>query len=1007
MYEVYNMEKPSSSVPELLAQIEELNLEIARLQGMLDQAGIDYSTALKANEEQTKPAFSEDSPQTTSQPVAIAEVKIEPQHARFFYSYFKGRSDVYSLRTKTRDGGFNYYSQCHNFWKYNVCPKRDGKKLLCHDCNNQNYKELTQTALMEHLIGKEEDSTDVIGIYPLLQDETCNFLVFDFDNHEAKDSKDRTDLVNTDSQWIDEVNALREICRIHEIGALVERSRSGRGAHVWIFFAEPIPAITARKFGAALLTKGAEHVNQKSFKSYDRMLPAQDYMPKGGLGNLIALPLQGQALKRGNSAFIDEHWNAYTEQWRTLRDTKKLGKQFVEEKTTEWLDGSIYGVLAEGIGSDKEGTAKIEPWKKQTTGFHKEDVEGLLCLTLANQIYVEKSNVKPRMQNRIRRLAAYSNPEFYEKQAMGFVTWGFPRIVFCGYDIDDYICIPRGCLERLIEMLAEANIEYAITDERQCGRAIDVSFTGELYPEQKAAIDNMFPHDCGILAAATAFGKTAVGAYMVAEKKTNTLVLVHSKEIMKNWTEDFAKFLDIRETPPEYFTKTGKKKARKDVVGRLYAGHNSLTGIVDVAMFTSLGKPGDVNPIVKDYGMVIMDECHHAAAKTAEEVLKEINARFVYGMTATPKRDDGHEKKMFMQLGAVRHRFTAKEKAKLQGTEHYVYPRFTRLINTTGSEWKIQEAYKAVRTSELRNKQVVSDVEECIANGRTPLVLTKFRDHAEILRKMLAGKVRHVLLLQGGRSEKERERIRQEMMNIPQEEPLVLVAIGQYIGEGFNFPRLDTMMLTTPISWEGNVEQYAGRLNRDYEGKDRVIVYDYVDSHIRVLERMYHNRLRTYKRIGFELCANPVVEKQQANAIFDSETYIAVYERDLLEASEEIIISSPGVNMAKVKRTKELVRERQEAGVRVMVLTLCAESYPEERTEKTKEIIAALTAAGIFVKELPAMYGHFAVIDKSIVWYGDMNLLSREKPDGSLMRVVSKEIAQELLEMCFGSTQSY
>ena len=285
--------------------------------------------------------------------------------------------------------------------------------------------------------------------------------------------------------------------------------------------------------------------------------------------------------------------------------------------------------------------------------------------------------------------------------------------------------------------LDNAKIDYTISDERQHGKEINVAFQGELYPEQQRAAEDMLPHDCGILAAATAFGKTAVGAYIVAEKKVNTLILVHNKEIMKNWTDDFGKFLDIAEEPPEYKTKSGRTKRRQSVIGKLHAAHNSLTGIIDVVMFTSLGKAGDINPMVKDYGLVIMDECHHAGAPTAQEVLREINARFVFGMTATPKRDDGQEKKMFMQLGAVRHRFTAKDKAKLQGMEHFVYPRFTRLINTTGDKLLINEAYKLVISNEFRNKQIIADVEECVRNGRTPLVLTKFRNHAETLRKML------------------------------------------------------------------------------------------------------------------------------------------------------------------------------------------------------------------------------------------------------------------------------
>ena len=357
------------------------------------------------------------------------------------------------------------------------------------------------------------------------------------------------------------------------------------------------------------------------------------------------------------------------------------------------------------------------------------------------------------MQNALRRMAAYSNPQYYKNLAMGFSTRDNPRIVACSEDFDDYICIPKGLQEKLTEKLGEAGIPYEVSDERQTGRNIHVDFAGELYPEQRKAAERMLQYENGILHAATAFGKTAVGSYLIAEREKNALVLVHNKEIMNNWVEDLQKFLDINEEPPEYKTPTGRVKRRKSVIGTRYAGQ---------------------------------------------------------------------EQKIFMQIGPVRYRFSAKDKVKLQGIEHYVYPRFTRLINTTGQDWKINEAYAAVRSSDVRNRHIVSDVEECLKQGRTPLVLTKFKDHADTLLAMLQDKADYVFLLKGGRSRKENEQIREKMKNVPVDESMVLVAIGQYIGEGFNYPRLDTMMLATPIAWQGNVEQYSGRLHRDFEGKQDV-----------------------------------------------------------------------------------------------------------------------------------------------------------------------------------------
>ena len=1026
------MDNKDRIIQEQREQIRLLNEEIKRLQILLSRAGISYSKGIQEKEvltvRQADPAMSE--PELSQDQCIIPEM-ITQKHAQSFYSFFKGRKDVYSKRAgkpNPKTGKTGYYTQCWNYWKPGICPKYEKKNIKCADCAKQQYKELTGKVIMQHLTGDREDCSDVIGIYPMLPDETCNCVVFDFDNHD--DNTNRDDFANTDELWKEEVNALREICRIYGVDILTERSRSGRGAHIWIFFQEPVPARLARLFGTALLTKGAESVNQKNFRTYDRMLPAQDHMPAGGLGNLIALPLQGQALKKGNSAFIDEDWKVYPNQWQQLQKVKKLPKEFIEKKINEWSEDGVLGVLAENMDEaeteDASGYSgeslpaekaeqngqtqqaksrkfdkKLKPWKKKKLQLYSEDVSGPVHLVLANGIYIEKENLQPRMQNTLRRMAAYSNPQYYKNLAMGFSTRDNPRIVACSEDFDDYISIPRGLHEKLKEKLEEGKIPYLVNDERQKGSKIHVEFSGELYPEQRKAAEEMLRHENGILHAATAFGKTAVGAYLIAERKTNTLVLVHNKEIMNNWLEDLQKFLDIDEQPPEYVTPKGRVKRRKSVIGARYAGHNSMTGIVDVVMLSSLGKPGNIDTVVKDYGLVLIDECHHCASDTAEAVVKEVSARYVYGLTATPKRDDGQEQKLFMQIGPVRYRFSAKDQVKLQGIDHYVYPRFTRLLNTTGQDWKINEAYAAVRSSEVRNRQIISDVEDCLSQERTPLVLTKFRDHADTLLEMLQDKADHVFLLKGGKSRKENEQIREKMRNVPANESMVLVAIGKYIGEGFNYPRLDTMMLTTPIAWQGNVEQYSGRLHRDYEGKKNVIIYDYVDTHIRVLDKMYYKRLRTYKKIGYEIVMNGKEKKQETNAIFDSDSYTSVFERDMAEANTEIVISSPGISAKGVGRISDILEERHDAGVKITLLTLNADGYPKERIEKSKELLNELRCLGVTVLEKTMMHEHFAVIDKEIVWYGSVNLLSNAKEEDNLMRVKSKEIGQELLEISF------
>ena len=960
--------------------IARLESEIRYLKGLLDENGIPYDY------EAFVEAARREGPVEIDFPVLTAE------HAIWFYSYFRGRKDVYVKRNAKK----GYYTQCNNFWKTGVCPKKSGESVKCQECPAKDYTKLTISVMLEHLKGTKEDCSDVIGLYPLFPDGTCWFLVFDFDNHDedAVPSKD----------WEQEVDALRKICLSVGIDALVERSRSGRGAHVWIFFSEAIQAAKVRKFGEALLAKGAESVSLKSFRYYDRMMPMQDSLPEGKLGNLIALPLQGQALRKGNSAFVDEYWRPYKDQWSKLLHTRKLSKAEMDAYIRSWCpeDNTM-----EMFQSDKVDETENESLllfgmspKPSSRYFKIEDATGTIKIIQADGIYIDKRNLKPRLQNAIRRLAAYSNPQFFQNLALGFSTRETPRIVYDGYDEGNYIVLPRGCFEELKRHLSEAEIPYNIMDKRQTGRQIDVYFNGELYPEQKVAAERLLNYDIGMLAAATAFGKTVIGANLIARRKVNTLVLVHTVEIMNNWVRDLNKFLTINEELPTYTTPKGRIKQRDFVIGTFSSQKRAATGIIDIAMIGSLGKEDDINPIVRDYGMIIVDECHHAAAATFENVLRASAAKYVYGMSATVKRGDKQERKLLMQLGPIRHRYTAKERAIKQGIGHYVYPRFTRMVDLSLSDDRhISELYRLIVDNELRNMQIVSDAVDCVKKGRTPVVMTKYREHAENLYGLLQGAADHVFLLQGGKSLKARTELREKMAAVSRDESMIMVATGQYIGEGFNYPRLDTMLLAMPISFEGNVEQYAGRLNRDYEGKKDVIIFDYIDQHIPVLERMYHRRLRTYKKIGFEVCSEVVDKQEVTNSIFDSIGYWTVFEKDILSAAKSIVISSPFLSSRKVEWFIDQSEILQKRGVTITVFSLRPEAYPEDGREHHTDLLERLASAGICVKTQTHCHERYAVIDHSLVWYGSMNLLSRGREDDSLMRIVSPEISAELLEL--------
>lgn len=532
-----------------------------------------------------------------------------------------------------------------------------------------------------------------------------------------------------------------------------------------------------------------------------------------------------------------------------------------------------------------------------------------------------------------------------------------------------------------------------------------MTFTGELRPSQRDAVGEMLKHETGILSAATAFGKTVCCCNIIAERKVNTLILLESSSLIEQWQRAIEKFLIIDEEPPEYQTKSGRTRRRKSVIGLLQNQHDSLTGIVDIAMVGSMYRKGAFHPMLEKYGQIILDECHHAASETIQNILLRAKARYVCGVTATPMRGDGKEKINYFLLGPIRYRYTAKDRAEEQGIDHLVYPRFTRTVAPHLEDGKMHpnEAYELIRSNPMRDGQIVADVKTCVENGRTPVVLTKYTDHARRLASMIEEFCNNVVLMLGGNSKKEQQRVKAELENADAKEPLVLVATGQLIGEGFDFPRLDTLIMATPVSGRNVVEQYAGRLNRDFPGKKNVIVYDYVDSHIPMFDRMYEKRLKAYKQIGYSICAGLTPQKQTANAIFDIENYSPVFWEDLKEAKKDVVISSPRLTSTKVNRLIEEMKPRQEAGVKVTIVTWEPDQYMMGSSEARMYLMDRLRGAGFHMELVEETCEHFAVIDREIVWYGSVNLLAKEDIEDNIMRVQSPNIADELLEMTFGS----
>jgi len=977
-------------------QIEILQAELSLcrhenqiLKEILEEAGLSYKDRL----EKTKPE--EKAEYDPNQGARIKPLQIMEDTANYFFQRFWGRKDVYELRnTNAKTGKTGYYTQCFNFWQ-NGCHKKKKDGISCKDCEYRAYTPVKKEVVLAHLRGNHPLGNDVLAVYPMLENNTCRFLVFDFDNHARGAAQN--DFANEDDAWKEEVDAMRQICRALGIDALTERSRSGRGAHIWIFFEKAIPARTARQFGFALLDKGAESVNLKSFRYYDRMIPAQDVLPEGGLGNVVALPLQGQALKEGNSAFVDENWNAYPDQLAVLWKTKPLSAERLEECIKNWQETNPFR------DSNEEDEKRAKPWESRNP-FMAPDVKGTVHITLSNMVYIDGENLKPRIQNQIRHMAAFGNPVFFRNQAIGLSNFEESRYIYLGKDENGYIGIPRGLDELLTDKLNHAGITYSIDDKRSPGKPIHVQFQGELRESQVPAAEEMLKHDTGILNAATAFGKTVVCCKLIAERKVNTLILLESSSLIDQWMKALETFLAIDEEPPEYKTKTGRTRKRKSVIGRLQGPHDSMTGIIDIAMVGSVCKKGEFHPLLNQYGQIIVDECHHSASATITEILQEVKAKYVHGVTATPMRSDGKEKINYFLLGPIRYKYTSKDRAKEQGIDHLVYPRFTRAVAPHHMNEKMHpnDAYEIIRDNPVREEQILADVKSCVENGRTPVVLSRYRDQAERMSEAMKAYADKVILMLGGGSKKVQKQVREELDAVKPEESLILVATGKLIGEGFDYPRLDTLIMATPVRGRSVVEQYAGRLNRDYEGKENVIVYDYVDSHIPMFDRMYAQRLKAYRQIGYDICTGIAGEKQKANAIFDIDTYGEVYWKDLEEAVSDVVVSSPRLNNYKVNRLISTLKKPQEAGLKATIVTWHPDYYKYGKSEVRMELMERLRKAGFRIELVEQTCEHFAVIDNEIVWYGNVNLLSKEDAEDNLMRVASREIAAELLEMTFG-----
>ena len=890
-----------------------------------------------------------------------------------FKSLFSGREDVFALRWFNAKSNKSGYSPvCGNKWLSGKC---DLKKYSCATCPFKLPVALTDNHIYNHLAGRDEFCRDVIGLYPLMEGNLCKFLAMDFDAHTTKNHP----------TWKDDILAVHKTFSDFGINSYIEISRSGNGGHLWIFFDEIISARLARNLGTAIIKASMQKRHSIPFESFDRFFPNQDEIPKCGYGNLIALPLQGRAVKEGHSVFVNESFVPYEDQWSFLSSIQKVSERVVRS-TISGIEKSLPDFVEKDETENetkKINTTIVSPENKES--LNQSDFSATVKIVLSNYVQISKKGISEKALGVLRRTAVFLNPEYFKNLRMHLPLYNIPLYIDCSKENDDYLLVPRGNFPKVIGKIEEANAKYEITDEREIGQEINLHFIAELYDEQKAALKSLLKEDIGILSAGTGFGKTVVASSLIAERKTNTLIIVQSHALLEQWKKAIKQFLDC-------------------IPGTIASGKDKTTGIVDIAIVNSLIKKGsdEVKPRSYKYGMLIVDECHHVSAFSTENLVASFKAKYVYGLTATPIRRDGHQKIIFYQCGSVLYSTTTKQMNTAQDFAHYFIPRFSsfhyvpELTESDSKNPSINQYYEKLISNYVRNELIIEDVKNAVKAGRTPLILSERIEHLNLLYERLADSAQNVIFITGRGTQKQKNEILEKLRAVPSDKSLIILATGKYAGEGFDYPRIDSLMLAMPFSWKGTLAQYCGRLHRNFAGKNEVQIFDYVDYRIPVFDRMYQNRLKGYKHLGYSIKPNTSenVETNTESKLYSAEDYKSDFKKDILSATSKIIISAPYLSKSEVPDFVLTSTVLITKGVNIQIIL--RKQDDETKKKKLEPCIKMIENAGIKVIEQEITSQKITIIDEKILWYGNINFLGYTENEECCMRIVDNKIASEI-----------
>lgn len=825
---------------------------------------------------------------------------------QLFTSVFAGRYDVYAKNFINEQGKIQYFPSYDYGWKQLLPEKRS-------------FQTLTDSVLKSHFCGET-----AIGIFPMHLDDSCYFLVLDFD----------------EGDWKEAGLTIRRIARERQMEAHLEISRSGHGLHIWFFFEEAIPSREARLFGKKLIELAMQESMQLSFDSFDRMFPNQDVLPKGGFGNLIALPFQGEAYHQGRTVFVDEQFQPYEDQWRYLQEIQRVS------------------------------TAKVALLIQEELG--KQELDKELKIVLSNMIQLEKSSVTPKTLFFLKNMASFSNPEFYLKQAMRQPTYQILERMYLFGESDHYLWLPRGLLYPLQDKFKQVVVE----DRRKVQRSISVEFKGELTFEQELALSDMTSKENGLLHAETGFGKTVLGAALISERKTKTIILVHNKQLLDQWLDRLNCFLTFEEEEAIRYTASGREKVI-GYVGQYGGTKKWLSKLVDVVMIQSLFKLENSQSLLDEYEMMIVDECHHVSALMFEKVVAQFRGKYLYGLTATPERKNGHEPIVFQRIGEILHTADKRE----TNFKRQLQLRFTSFAHLEIEKTKASNFIQLsdwIATDSARNQLILKDILAQVAEGRNILVLVNRIQQIDVFEKLLKEKeVDGCYIISGKTKVRERTSLLEILEQL--DKGFVLLSTGKYIGEGFDLPQLDTLILAAPFSWKNNLIQYAGRIHRNYKDKSLVRIFDYVDIHVPYLEKMFQKRQVAYRKMDYR-----AIEGEEKQFVYVDSRYEKVLRKDLAGERQECLLVLPYVHQTKLMN---FLKEFRISQIEICIPETVANKAWLDQL-KSKKIKVSFTQSKIVTPIL--------LVNKTIVWYGAMPLLGKVD-EMTILRLESASIVSELV----------